>query len=362
LHVIDRTGNTPLYMQFYQLLKEKLHEYMPGDNLPPERLLCQQYGVDRTTVRKALAMLADEKLIDRRQGSGTRVLAEASAAASGSCILFALYQGTRLIDRLGEPFYARSLDAFERRLHKMGKRLVYSTLHPGDKLALLCEKMEAKGVILAGAVDEAIIRQLVALHIPSVTYNSRVSGLPAALADNAQGAQIIAEYLLSLGHRRFGFIHVPGYNNADARLESFRRTLYKHGLAESNLTIAEGDWSERSGHASMKALLNANPAITAVYGGNDSMAAGAIRAAAEAGLRIPEDLSIVGYDDIPQAADAIPPITTVRVDIPAMVEGACMLLFHTYSQEKMTNINAVISPMLIERESAGPCKTTSQGI
>jgi hypothetical protein len=52
----------------------------------------------------------------------------------------------------------------------------------------------------------------------------------------------------------------------------------------------------------------------------------------------------------------------VRVDIPAMVEGACMLLFHTYSQEKMTNINAVISPMLIERESAGPCKTTSQGI
>lgn len=354
--MIDRAGSTPLYMQFYQLLKETLHQYMPGDHLPPERLLCQQYGVDRTTVRKALAMLADEKLIDRRQGSGTRVLAWAGAAAPGACILFALYQGTRLTDRIGEPFYARSLDAFERRLHKMGKRLVYSTLHPGDRLALLCEKMEARGVILAGAADDSLLRQLAALPIPAVTYNSRASGLPAALADNAQGAQILAEYLLSLGHRRFGFIHVPGYNNADARLESFRHTLLRHGLRESCLTIAQGDWSEGSGYACMGELLRTSPEITALYGGNDSMATGAIRAAVEAGLRIPGDLSIVGYDDIPQAAGAIPPLTTVRVDIPAMVEGACMLLFYTYGQERMTNINAVISPVLVKRESAGPCR------
>jgi LacI family transcriptional regulator len=357
--LVDRNGYTPLYMQFYQLLKEKLQEYMPGDNLPPERMLCSQYGVDRTTVRKALKMLSEEKLIERRQGSGTRVLGGAGAAAAGACILFALYQGTRLVDRLGEPFYARSLDAFERRLHKTGRRLVYSTLHSGDNLALLCEKMEAKGVILAGAVDEAIVRQLKALPIPAVTYNSRVSGLPAALADNAQGAEMTAEYLLSLGHRRFGFIHVPGYNNADARLESFRHTLHKHGLQENALSIAEGDWSEISGYGSMKALLAGNPAITAVYGGNDSMAAGAIRAAAEAGLHIPEDISIIGYDDIPQAAGTIPPLTTVRVDIPAMVEGACMLLFHPFGQEKMTNINAVVSPVLIERGSAGPCRINS---
>lgn len=356
---IDRTGYTPLYMQFYQLLKEKLHEYMPGDNLPPERLLCEQYGVDRTTVRKALAMLADEKLIDRRQGSGTRVLAGAGIAATGSCILFAIYQGTRLVDRLGEPFYARSLDAFERRLHKIGKRLVYSTLHSGDNLALLCQRMEAKGVILAGAVDEAMIRQAKALPIPVVTYNSRVSGLPAALADNTQGAEIAAEYLLFLGHRLFGFIHVPGYNNAQARLESFRQTLRKHGFQEDALCIAEGDWSEISGYASTKALLSANPDITAIYGGNDSMAIGAIRAASEAGLHIPGDISIVGYDDIPQAAGTFPPLTTVQVDIPAMVEGACMLLFHTYGQEKMTNINAVVSPVLVERCSAGPRKTAT---
>jgi len=352
MNQLDRSNYTPLYMQFYHLLKQIVMDSVTGTNLPPERVLCEQYKVDRVTVRKALAMLAEEKLIERKQGRGTRILGapENPATPEGS-ILFALYHGAHLVDRIGEPFYARSMDILERALHQKGERLVYSKVRREDNLAALCERLLVKGVIMAGMPDEQITDQCLALSMPIVAYNNRINGMPCVLADNESGAAAAASHLLSLGHRQIGFFHVPEYANSERRLKQFLRTLREAQLPEDALHIIEGDWTELGGYFAMKKILAEHPGVTAVFAGNDSMAIGALRALDKAGIPVPERMSVVGFDGIAQSSATKPPLTTFQVDIHAMTEATCMMLYHILSGGSCEGMQTVVSAKLLLRSS-----------
>jgi LacI family transcriptional regulator len=353
---IDRSNHTPIYLQFYRILKEKILNCEPGDTIPPERVLCEQYNVDRTTVRRALAMIAKEKLIERKRGSGTRVLPRPTDASDGNTVLFCLFHSPSYSERLGEPFYARSIDAFEQYLRKYNKRIVYSSLRSGEDISALCRQFNASAIILAGAVDDATVAQCLDLPVSVVTYNNRVKGLSSALSDNTPGAQMAAEHLLALNHRKIGFIDVQGYYNASVRLDAFRNTLLRNGIPADALCIAEGNWTEQSGYTAMKNLLEKHPDMTALYAGNDSMAIGAIRAAQQAGLRVPDDISVIGFDDIPQASTNTPALTTVRVDISAMVEATYMLLFNINEEKHKARIHTIAFTKLIVRDSTSQAK------
>lgn len=353
---LDRQGYTPLYMQFYGLLKGKLSELPVGANLPPERALCHEYELDRVTVRKALSMLSDEGLIERKQGRGTRVLRR-PGDDKGATILFVLYHGAHLVDRLGEPFYARSMDALEKYLQRSGKRLVYSKLRRDENLQALCAQLEAQGAIVAGTLDERMIEQCRALGLPLVGYNTNIGELPSVMADNEDGAALSAQHLLGLGHRRIGFINVPGYINSEKRLSRFQSEMRKAGLDDRSLIIADGDWTEDGGSLAARALLAREPRITALFGGNDSMAIGAMRAAHELGLRVPEDLSVVGFDGNAQSGLTTPPLTTLQVDVKVMAEAACMLLEHMMKGGMSRGIHAVVSTEFVARGSTAPSKS-----
>jgi DNA-binding LacI/PurR family transcriptional regulator len=352
MYELNRKDYTPLYMQFYHLLKDMIAKAVPGTHLPPERVLCEQYRVDRVTVRKALAMLADERLIERRQGRGTRILGTSdNAAEPEGSILFALYHGTHLVDRIGEPFYARSMDMLERALHQKGERLVYSKVRREDNLAALCERLLVKGIILAGMPDEQLDAQCRALSVPIVAYNNRMNGMPCVLADNESGAATAASHLLSLGHRAIGYFHVPEYANSERRLKQFARTLRDAQFPEDCLHIVEGDWTELGGYFAMERILAEHPAVTAVFAGNDSMAIGALRALDKAGITVPKQMSVVGFDGIAQSTATKPPLTTFQVDISAMTEAACMMLFHILAGGSCEGMQTIVSAKLLLRGS-----------
>ena len=353
---LDRNSYTPLYMQFYLLLKQIIVTSVPGVHLPPERALCEQYQVDRVTVRKALQMLADEKLIERRQGRGTRILAvpETPAAPEGS-VLFALYHGAHLVDRIGEPFYARTMDVLERMLHAKGERMVYSKVRREDNLKDVCDRLMVKGVVMAGMPDEQLTAQCASLSVPVVAYNSRINGLPCVLADNENGAGDAATHLYTLGHRRFGFFNVPQYANSERRLKQFTRTLRDAQVSEDAIHIEEGDWTELGGYFAMNRLLETHPDVTAVFAGNDSMAIGALKALHKAGMAVPERMSVVGFDGITQSAHTAPPLTTFQVDVNAMAEAALMMLFHILSGGSCDGMQTVVSAKFILRETTGVC-------
>jgi LacI family transcriptional regulator len=165
------------------------------------------------------------------------------------------------------------------------------------------------------------------------------------------------EHLLSLGHKRIAFLDGGWIGDIRERLESFLR----QGEAVANesefiwLRVEGEGWS--GGRQAMRSLLSLRPRPTAVMASDDSMAIGALRAAHEAGLRVPQDLSITGFDDISLAAYAVPSLTTIGQPLEAMADEAVKMLLEQVAghERSLASRYARIAPRLVVRESTGPC-------
>ncbi|HEY2267506.1 MAG TPA: LacI family DNA-binding transcriptional regulator [Streptosporangiaceae bacterium] len=209
-----------------------------------------------------------------------------------------------------------------------------------------------EGIVVIATVDTAVA----ALgHVPpevplvAVGCGTRASVTSVAI-DNVAGAAAATRYLLSLGHR--SVFHVAGPANcldARERAEGWRQALRETGAAEPALLV--GDWSASSGYR-LGTQLADDPGLTAVFCGNDTMALGVIRALAERGLRVPEDVSIIGFDDVPEAGYYRPPLTTVRQDFGEVGRQALSTLVDRMSGAIPAGPRVRVAPELIVRASA----------
>jgi DNA-binding LacI/PurR family transcriptional regulator len=221
---------------------------------------------------------------------------------------------------LGSPLYgpASMLIELERAARSTGYSLSIVTTFEGDEHgvggaidSLLTEGVD--GIVLSEPIDEGENIRL-ELDIPVLSLG-RFPGLagPRVVITGVEGSaagRVATDHLLQLGHRTVW--HVTGplrWWSARDRLDGWRDALRTAGAAEP--PCIEGDWSPASGYAAGTRLAR-NPDVTAVFVANDDMAIGVMRAFAEAGRRVPEDVSVVGLDDIPTAAYQSPPLTTVR--------------------------------------------------
>ncbi|MEU6147500.1 LacI family DNA-binding transcriptional regulator [Streptomyces sp. NPDC047081] len=166
-------------------------------------------------------------------------------------------------------------------------------------------------------------------------------------------ARAVTEHLLELGHTTVHHLAGPArWYAARDRLEGWRATLAEHGRREP--PVITGDWSASSGYAAGRRLA-ADDTVTAVFAANDDMAIGLIRALLEAGRRVPEDVSVVGLDDIPVAAYMSPPLTTVRQPFDAMVQDGFKRLVHAIENPDADPIPAQDLPVeLVVRASTAP--------
>ena len=147
-------------------------------------------------------------------------------------------------------------------------------------------------------------------------------------ATNQQGAYDATTYLIQLGHTRIAFITgATAVQSAADRLEGYKQALVDCGIPLRDDLIIEGDYQQQTGYMSTKQLLeNTAPLPTAIFASNDLAAFGAMDAVREHGLRIPDDISIVGFDDVPQASFVYPKLTTVRQPLEQMGEVASKML------------------------------------
>jgi LacI family transcriptional regulator len=153
--------------------------------------------------------------------------------------------------------------------------------------------------------------------LPVVLVNTTSTGiaLTAVASDNRGGARSAAEHLIGLGHQRLGFLAAPSRNvDSPVRLAGVRDAMVAAGLDPSSLQVASGPALVGGGEAAMAELLDRDPRPTGVVAYNDLMAIGAMRAARSRGVRIPDDLSLVGFDDVEFASYVQPPLTTVAQD------------------------------------------------
>ena len=185
-----------------------------------------------------------------------------------------------------------------------------------------------------------------------IDQNSEDSQAPSVTSANRQGACDAVEHLIGLGHRRIGVI--TGWMDiagARDRLAGYKLALAKHNIPFDPDLVIEGDFTPPSGYIGTEKLLNLNKPPTAIFPSNDDAAAGALDAIKNGGLRVPEDISVIGFDDVPMAANLSPKLTTVRQPIEEVGKIATQMLLNIINNPELEREHIVLPTKLIIRES-----------
>jgi len=266
-----------------------------------------------------------------------------------------------VVTTIADPFVAEVVRGIEERALDEGYSIILcqSQSDPDREIAaveILREKRVDAIIITASRVGNLYIPLLEKLSVPIVLINNQQEGryVHSVGTDNLQGGQLAARYLLELGHTRLGYITGPEWAAASKqRLEGARHALQERGLDFDPALIAQGDGRAGGGEAAMAQLLQQPAPPTAIFCYNDVTAIGAMRVAQQQGLRVPEDISIMGYDDIAFTAYVTPPLTTIRQHKYEMgCQATEMALTLLSGGEKVENV--LVPGQLVVRESCAP--------
>ncbi|GGM38781.1 LacI family transcriptional regulator [Dactylosporangium sucinum] len=227
-----------------------------------------------------------------------------------------------------------------------------------EALNALADQSVAGVVVIAPQTAAAAALHNMPLGMAAVAVESDTGGeIPAISVDQVTGARLAVRHLLELGHRRVWHLSGPrDWLETHGRIEGWRSTLEEAGLPAPRLIT--GDWSARSGY-SAGIELAARDDVTAVFAGNDQMALGMMRAFHEHGIRVPDDVSIVGFDDIPEAEFLSPPLTTIRQDFDEVGRRCIAALLRLIEADlregpDRPDPDPRVTPTLILRRSTAP--------
>jgi LacI family transcriptional regulator len=219
---------------------------------------------------------------------------------------------------------------------------------------------QVAGVIIIPATSSTdSLKRLLKYNIPTVSLDRSAQGveIPVVVANNYRGGYLATQHLLELGHRRIGCIARPvELSHAEERVRGHIAALSDAGVAYDQNLFARGGYRMENGRLAMNRLLDLPEPPTAVFCYNDMMAIGALRAARERGLGAPEDISIVGFDDITESAFTCPALTTIHQDKFEMGRQGMNLLLSLIQRESAVQ-DAEGEPLdvsLVVRESTGP--------
>jgi LacI family transcriptional regulator len=238
--------------------------------------------------------------------------------------------------------------------------LIYTIGNPGRNTRASWEQ-EHVAMLSSGLTDGCIVVTSVAPTFPEtarivvVDPNGNGASVPSVIATNRFGAMELMRYLIGLGHRRIGFIT----GRSDTQSATRRFLAYQEGLAEAGIPfdpdlVEEGDYTRDRGQAAARLLLDRPDRPTAIFAANDQTALGVMDIAAQFGLRIPQDLSVAGFDNIPESMHSTPRLTTIDQSIHEMGALAAKMLIAILQGEDLGEPLHKIPTRLIVRESCQP--------
>lgn len=332
--------------------------------------VARRAGVSRTTVSFVLNDVRDrgisastrERVLAVARELGYEPNAAARTLAGGATRTVALV--VPQVEHLYvDAFLAQLVASMNECCHLQGLRLLIESTEgegrePGGFLQLVRSR-SIDGLIVANLRTTEIdhLRRLRDSGVPHVVFGCNLPAserFPTMGDDTWRSARLAVQHLLDLGHRTVGLVNYAAaeYHSATQRERGWRQALEDHGIAADPRWIAHGNISAQSGYEATRELLARGIAFTALFAGNDTVAFGVLRALREAGLRVPQDVAVVGYDDIPLAAFAAPPLTSMRTDPVGHGRQAVQLLLAQMRRE-VANVAPLAAPRLVVRESCG---------
>jgi LacI family transcriptional regulator len=266
------------------------------------------------------------------------------------------------------PGYSQATSAVLSRIMDIGYEENYDILiqpyfpahaRSRDKLANLITGHRLDGFVSTPPCDTDgfIVDLLTTFKVPLVQINpfTRSEAIPYIAGDDYQGAFAATEHLIGLGHRVIGFLLGPRNLRASVdRLYGYRAALDAHRITADEHWLEDSEFTFDGGYTATKLLMERRERPTAIFAGSDESALGVLFAAQEMGLRVPDDLSVCGYDDFLLSKNIWPGLTTVHQPSEEMLEQATRLLIKLVNGEPVEEKQVVIAPRLIVRGSTGP--------
>lgn len=268
-----------------------------------------------------------------------------------------------LVPELHGPFFGNMLSGIEAELRGAEKHVIITVGHSDeakelDGIEFLITRRCDALILHVDAVPDGYLLKLDEA-VPVVLINRTLPAMAnrCVYLDNELGGRLAAQALLDRGHRSLACITGPRWKkDAGERLAGFRKALHERGLEPNPELIVEGDFQESGGRDGMARLLATGIPFTGLVCGNDSMAAGAVDAARESGLSIPEDLSVIGFDNIMFARWVHPKLTTIDYPVVDMGRMAARLVLRHVYDAPGDGIRNLFEPQLIERASVAPVR------
>ncbi|PJF42253.1 MAG: LacI family transcriptional regulator [Candidatus Thermofonsia Clade 1 bacterium] len=321
--------------------------------------IARETGVSYSTVSRVLSGFefvkeeTRQRVLEAAKRLGYVAHAGARSLAGGRANIIGL-----LVPGLDNGYVGEVARGIDEELSRVNYNLMLYTTHRQQSKEPTYVRSIANGLtdglILLVPLVTDYLRELQAQGFPYVLVDqSDPSGQSTVVdATNWQGAYDATEYLIGLGHRRIGFIAgMPQVASARERLEGYKAALRKHGIEFDPSLVAQGNFWQLVGYQAASALLDQEQPPTAIFASNDLSAFGAMEAILERGLRIPEDISIVGFDDIPQASLVYPKLTTVRQPLDEMGRIAVRLLLEQIEEPSLPARRVTLPTQLIVRDS-----------
>ena len=335
---------------------------------PTSADVATEAGVSRTTVSFVLNGRTDVKIptetrtrvLDAAERLGYHPHAPARQLAGGRSHVLALVLRQTPEQIASDAILAETLRGLATAARGSGFRVLVEPLAPDGpdpSYAGLLRAQHADGLVISGPrTDDPQLEALVRDGFP-VVLQGALPGLDVTSVDvdNVAGAQRAVDHLVAIGHRRIACItNAPlVYTAAQERLEGYRRALAEAGIRVDEQLIEPAEFDAPSGHAAMARLLE-RAAFDAVFVASDVVALGAIAALRDAGRRVPDDVSVVGFDDIPLAAYYDPPLTTVRLPASELGQAAGRALLERIADPTAAPSRTLLPTELIVRASTAP--------
>lgn len=364
---LHRESDLPLYLQLAEILRQRILSGEIESQLPTEPELCRSYGVARGTVRQALSKLETEGYVRRQRGRGTFVTwdegTSLSAHAHEKQIGF-------IVPYVRDSFVSTMLLGVERATAERGWSVTFKHAdnNPEHQGAVLSELVERRfaGVVIYPVDSEDLgpVPRLIRSGYPIVLVDRYLRRVPSdyVMSDHFGGSLQATQHLIHLGHERIGFVSWrDAAISMEHRAAGYRQALAEAGLAyQPELTVQVESYPAIN-LGPLYDLLQQQPRVTAIFAANDQIALAIYKTARELRIRIPEDLALVGFDDLEVVAHLDVPLTTVAQPTFEIGRTAVEVLMRRISGETDCWQRVILPTRLVVRRSCGSHLASRRG-
>lgn len=372
------------YEEVKEKIKEKIvsGEYKINYPIPSERNLCEIFNVSRTTIRKAIDGLVEDDFLIKSPGKGTFVndllngdsdrkenhlnesmknFNESSFTNSNTgnivflrCTHHNLEESNSSVKE--DIFYPQVVAGIDSFVNQKGYHCIFKYVYEQTLTVQEIDNItnKAEGIICAELHNVSFRDKLLSLDLPVVLVNPSIISDDADTVeiDNVAGAYKATRYLLSLGHKNIAFVG----GSCESFSGKYRKQGYIEALAKANIEVESryitfSDWSIGDGYQAALNFLKLKKPPTAIFAASDLLAIGVINAAKDSGLVVPDDISVIGFDDIELASQIRPALTTLQVRKNEIGKMAANLIFERLSSNRNYPIKVLIPTILQKRNT-----------